>query len=192
VKNNLAVIAGLLSMQSDALDDERASVALSESQRRVMSMALIHEYLYATEHLDRVNFGRYVQQLSSELSASYAVESDLVTVRVEAEEIDLPVHRAIPCGLILNELLSNAFKYAFRDGRSGEIVVRFAREDAEMLILSCTDDGVGIPETFDWENPKSLGLRIIAILAKQVDGKLTLDRAHGGSRFELRFAARRQ
>jgi two-component system, sensor histidine kinase PdtaS len=190
VKNNLAVIGGLLEMQADSLEDERAIIALGESQRRVMSMALIHEYLYATEHLDRVNFGRYVEQLSNQLCATYAIESDLVNVIIDAEEIDLPVHRAIPCGLILNELLSNALKYGFPDGRSGQIEVTFARVNATELRLSCSDNGIGIPAGFDWQNPKSLGLRIVAILAKQIDGKLTLDRTRSGTRFDLLFLAR--
>jgi PAS domain S-box-containing protein len=190
VKNNLAVIAGLLGMQADAVDGERANTALAESQRRVMSMALIHEYLYATEHLDRVNFGKYVEQLAHELGVAYAIQADLVGIAIEAEEIELPVHRAIPCGLILNELLSNAMKYAFPDGRGGRINVRFSRLPSGELSLSCHDDGIGIAESFNWENPKSLGLRIIRILTKQIDGELTFDGSRGGTRFELRFRAR--
>jgi PAS domain S-box-containing protein len=189
VKNNMAVIAGLLGMQAETLDDERAAVALAESQRRVLSMALIHEYLYANENLDRVNFGTYVEQLSSELSASYAIAADLVTVSIEAQEVDLSVHSAIPCGLILNELLSNAIKYGFPDGRSGEITVRFSRVGPGEFLLSCADNGMGIPESFDWKNPKSLGLRIVRILAKQIDGDLQLHRDQPGTRFELRFPA---
>lgn len=187
VKNNLAVIAGLLGMQADEVEDAQANRSLAESQQRVLSMALIHEYLYATDHLDRVNFGQYVEQLASELCVSYAIEADLVTIAIEAQEIDLPVHRAIPCGLILNELLSNAMKYAFPDGRRGEIEVRFTRLASGDLILGCHDNGVGMPEKFDWQTPKSLGLRIIRILAKQLDGELTLDGSAGGARFELRF-----
>jgi PAS domain S-box-containing protein len=189
VKNNLAVIAGLLGMQAGTLADERAKLALGESQQRVLSMALIHEYLYASDNLDRVNFGKYVEQLANELCVSYAIESNLVSVIVEAEEIELPVHRAIPCGLILNELLSNTMKYGFPNGRSGRIRVCFARLESGGLSLSCQDDGVGIPESFDWKNPRSLGLRIVRILTKQIDGDLTLDRSGGGTRFELRFPA---
>ena len=189
VKNNLAVIAGLLGMQADTLEDERARAALGESQQRVLSMALIHEYLYATEHLDRVNFGQYVHQLASELCASFAVDLDLIGVAVDAEEIELPVQLAIPCGLILNELLCNALKYAFPDGRSGGIVVRFGRIESGELSLSCQDDGVGMPETFDWEHPQSLGLRIVRILTKQIDGTLTFADSGGRTQFQLRFPA---
>jgi PAS domain S-box-containing protein len=189
VKNNLAVIAGLLGMQADAIADQQANIALEESQQRVVSMAMIHEYLYATEHLDRVNFGKYLQQLANELCISYAIRSDLVGVRIEAQDIELSVDRAIPCGLILNELLSNALKYGFPDGRRGRIGVHFARHESGGLSLSCRDDGVGIPESLDWQNPQSLGLRIVGILTKQIDGRLVLDRSGAGTRFELTFPA---
>jgi PAS domain S-box-containing protein len=189
VKNNLAVIAGLLGMQADAVADQQANIALEESQQRVVSMALIHEYLYGTEHLDRVNFGEYLQQLANELRISYAIRPDLVGIRIEAQDIELPVDRAIPCGLILNELLSNALKYGFPDGRRGQIGVHFARHESGGLSLSCRDDGVGIPENLDWQNPKSLGLRIVGILTKQIDGRITLDRSDAGTRFELTFPA---
>ena len=137
--------------------------------------------------MDRVNLGRYVEQLSNELSVSYALASDAVTVRVDAEEIALSVNRAIPCGLILNELLSNALKYAFPKHRKGEISVRLARLGSDELSLSCRDNGIGIPESFDWQNPQSLGLWIVKVLTRQIDGRLTLDRSQGGTRFELRF-----
>jgi PAS domain S-box-containing protein len=187
VKNNLAVIAGLLSLQADTLEDERAQVALQESQQRVLSMALIHEYLYSTQHLDRVNFGQYVQQLARELCVTYAVEADMVSVDIEAEEIELGVHRAIPCGLILNELLSNALKYAFPDGRPGRIEVRFCRLESGELSLACQDDGIGMPQGFDWHNSQSLGLRIVRILTRQIDGVLIRDETCAGTRFELRL-----
>lgn len=187
VKNNLAVIAGLLGMHAEAMDGDRSARALEESQQRVASMALIHEYLYSTEHLDRVNFGKYLEELAHELFVTYALEPELISVTVDAEEIDLGVHRAIPCGLIFNELFSNALKYAFPDGRNGRISICFARLESGDLVLSCADDGVGIPATFDWQNSQSVGLRVVRILAGQIDGTLTLDRTGGGTRFELTF-----
>jgi PAS domain S-box-containing protein len=186
VKNNLAVIAGLLGLQADTIEDKRANIALAESQQRVASMALIHEYLYATEHLDRVNFGQYVRQLSTEVCQSYPTRRHLVSFRVVAEEIELGVNQAIPCGLILNELLSNAFKYAFPQGLGGNIDVHFRRIESGQLLLSCGDDGAGMPEGFDWQDSHSLGLRIAMILARQLGGTLTLDRS-AGTRFELSF-----
>jgi PAS domain S-box-containing protein len=187
VKNNLAVVAGLLGMQAESLENEAAAAALGESQQRVLSMAMIHEYLYATEHLDRVDFGEYVDQLANKLFADYATQSHHVNIRTVADKIDLPVPLAIPCGLILNELISNALKYAFPDGRSGEITVQLTRRKSGSLSLSCEDDGIGIPENFDWQNAPSLGLRIIIILTKQIHGELTLDRSHG-TKFELSFS----
>lgn len=194
VKNNLAVIAGLLGMQSEAVEDERAVVALEKSQKRVLSMALIHEYLYATEHLDRVNFGKYIERLANDLFVSYSMQSDLggVSVRIEAEEINLPVNTAIPCGLILNELFSNALKYAFPREGTGKIAVNLTRIESDELVLSCEDNGIGIPDILNWQNsPGSVGFRIISILARQIEGKLTLARGTGvGTRFELRFPFR--
>ncbi len=183
----MAVIAGLLGMQADTMRDTRAAVALAESQRRVESMALIHEYLYSTEHLDRVSFGRYIEQLAHEIFSSYALDPGLVSVRIEAEDIELGVHRAIPCGLILNELFSNALKYAFPAGRSGTVRVHFARLESGDLTLSVGDDGVGLPADFDWENTESVGLRVVSILARQIDGTVTLDRGGGGARFVMHF-----
>jgi PAS domain S-box-containing protein len=187
VKNNMAVIAGLLGMQADTMLDTRAAVALAESQQRVESMALIHEFLYSAEHLDRVNFGRYIEQLAQEVFSVYALEPDLVSLVIEAEEIDLGLHRAIPCGLILNELFSNALKYAFPRGGRGTIRVRFFRLKSGDLTLSVEDDGVGIPADFDWETVESVGLRVVRILARQIDGVLTLGRRIGGTKFEMRF-----
>lgn len=189
VKNNLSVISALLGMQADEANDEQARTALGDSQQRVYSMALVHELLYADEHLDRVNFGKYMRQLADQIGAAWMVEPARIRVSIEAEEIDLPVNRAIPCGLILNELLSNAFKHAFPGGRSGNIELHFTKVDARRVSLSCRDDGIGIPGDFDWQHAESLGLRIIQILAKQIDGTLTLDRSPGGTQFELLFPA---
>jgi PAS domain S-box-containing protein len=185
VKNNLAVIAGLLEMQIEHLEEPRARVSLGESQRRVLSMALIHEYLYGNESFDRVNFGDYVLDLANELVISYGVDPDLIEIAVDADEIELPIHRAMPCGLILNELLTNALKYAFPLHRKGRIEVRFKRLESGVLSLICEDNGVGIPESFDWRNSKSLGMRIIGILSKQISAQLTLKHHNGGTCFEL-------
>ncbi len=190
VKNNMAVIVGLLGMQSKAAGNEALTVALEQSQQRVASMALIHEFLYAGEDMNRVNFGDYARDLTNRVCAFYTFARDPAAITIETEDIHLPVHRAIPCGLILNELLSNAMKYAFADSQKGSIRVRFVRLETGDLSLSCVDDGVGIPESFDWRNSPSTGLKIVQILVKQLHGQLTLDRSGAKTRFELTFCDR--
>lgn len=187
VKNNLAVIASLLGMQAESLTDNTAILSLTESQQRVQSMALIHEHLYGTEHLDSVNFAEYAQQLSGELYTSFVGGYGLVSVTVDAQPLELGVDRAIPCGLILNELLSNAFKYAFPGGRAGEITVGFNQSAPGQLCLSVEDDGVGVPENLDWRNAPSLGMQIVQILAQQLGGSIDLERPGQGVRFVVRF-----
>ncbi len=189
VKNNLSVISALLGMQADELADGQASAALTECQQRVMSMALIQEYLYSDEHLDRIDFGKYAHQLADQIGEAWAAGQERISLNVEAESIELPVNRAIPCGLILNELVSNAFKHGFPSDREGTITVRFTRLDSGQLSLVCSDDGVGVPEGFDWQNAVSLGLRIVQILSKQIGATFTLGRTRPGACFELTFSA---
>ena len=188
VKNNMAVIIGLLGMQAATLGDQQARMALEESQQRISSMALIHEYLYNSDHLDCVKFGRYIEELANQVLVSYSINPNPVTIEIEAEEIDLPVSIAIPCGLILNELISNALKYAFPRGRSGKIMIRFGRLKTGALSLSCQDNGVGIPEGLDWKNAGSMGLQIVRILTKQIHGELELVRTGVWTGFELRLS----
>ncbi len=187
VKNNLAVIASLLDMQAATLTDERVISAFSDSRQRVMSMALIHESLYGSDNMDRLNFREYLEKLVDQVHAAYSVEADLVTIQIDAEDVDLPINRVIACGLIVNEFLSNALKYAYPRGKGGGVIsLRFARVGSGALLLSCQDNGEGIPASFDWKNAPSLGLRIIQILTTQVHGELTLDRSQG-TKFELIF-----
>ncbi|MDE3199160.1 MAG: sensor histidine kinase [Acidobacteriota bacterium] len=187
VKNNLAVVAGMLGMQAAAVDGERAATALADSEQRILSMALIHERLYSNENLDRLNFGEYAEQLATDLCASLAADPGRVWVEVDAEPLELSVDVALPCALILNELLTNALKYAYPAGEGGPIVVTFARREAGSLHLSCRDKGRGLPEDFSLDNSRSLGLRIVRILAKQIEGNLAVERRSPGTGFELTF-----
>ena len=189
VKNNLSVIGALLGMQADEITDHQARGALNECQQRVMSMALVQEYLYSDDHLDRINFGKYARQLADQIGEAWTAGHEGVALHVEADAIELPVNRAIPCGLILNELVSNAFKHGFPDDREGTITVRVTPLESGRLSLVCSDDGVGIPDGFDWQNAGSLGLRIVQILSKQIGAAFTLDRAKPGTCFELTFPA---
>jgi two-component sensor histidine kinase len=188
VKNNLAVIASLLNMKAGAMEGDEAREALEDSQRRVRSIALIHEHLSGTEHLDRIDFAEYAGQLLQELGSVYDDAERRIRIRVEAERIEMGIHRAIPCALILNELVTNALKHAFPDGRRGEVVVGLRLATAEQLELWVEDNGVGCPQVVPARSAKSLGLRIVEILTRQLEG--SLDRADcAGTRFVLRFGA---
>lgn len=186
VKNNLAMISSLLSMQSEACSTDDARLALEESHQRVQSIALIHEHLYGTEHLDRVDFSEYARQLVDELYMAFVADPERITIEFDVKPIELGVHRAVPCALILNELVSNAFKYAFPNGRKGRIGVVFEQVVPNVMKLVVWDDGVGIPEELDWTTSNSLGRQIIQILAQQLGAQLVLHRDNG-TRFELTF-----
>ena len=174
VKNNLQVISSLLRMQSDLLKDSEASAALKESEQRVVSMALIHERLYGSRHMDRIDFAEYTHTLVGDLFYSYTGSADHVTGRLNITPVLLDVDQAIPCGLILNELVTNALKYAYPPGKSGEVVIDLGETPAGLVTLSVSDQGVGLPAGFDWQNSESMGLPIVDLLAKQIGGKLSV------------------
>ncbi len=183
VKNNLAVVASLLGMQADASMNDDAIRPLLDSQRRVHSMALIHEHLYGTRDLSRVVFDQYARTLVDELYTAFSTP-ERIKVSLRSEPIELAVNTAIPCGLILSEILSNAFKYAFPDQRPGEIIVAFARDASGCLILTVDDNGIGFPKDLDWSRGETLGLRIVQILSKQLGATLVL---HNGSGTHFRL-----
>jgi len=186
VKNNLQVISSLLNLEADSLPDA-AQGPLRMCVRRVQSMALIHNQLYGKEDLGRLDFGEYAKGLTSDLFQAYCVRSEVVRLRLDLDPILLDVKQAIPCGLILNELLTNSLKYAFPGGRAGEILVALHCQDNGLVSLRVADNGVGLPPGFDWKQSKSLGLRIVNILASQLNGTVRHE-AEGGAGFTLTFA----
>ena len=186
VKNNLAVISSLLGMKADGTASADAKVALEESQRRVQSIALIHEYIYANDQLDRINFAEYAARLSHELYHTFIKEPQEISMDIEADPLELDVQLAIPCGLIVNELISNSFKYAFPNGRAGRVGIQCHTVPPNGIRLVVYDDGVGMRDDLDWRRSNSLGLEIVQILAKQIDAKIELFRGQG-TRFELTF-----
>lgn len=188
VKNNLAVISSLLNMSAHATEIPEAKVALDESQQRVYSIALIHEQLYGTEHLDRINFANYVRQLVKDLNVAFGAETRRISVRVDAEPIEMGVHRAVPCALILNELVANAFKHAFPGQQEGEVRISFRESAPGYLELRIQDNGVGCPSGLDWHDGKSVGWRIVDILTKQLGGSFGQEPS-SGTQFVLRFPA---
>lgn len=185
VKNNLQVVSSMLSLQSMQLEDAAIVDMFLSSQSRIRSMALIHEKLYQSRDLARVDFNEYVRNLTKYLMRSYNVNQGTVKLNIDIEEILLGVDHAIPCGLIINELVSNALKYAFPGNRGGQITVNMRKESGEyMLIVS--DDGVGIPETVDHQNTTSLGLQLVNTLIDQLEGSIYLSRDKGTT-FKITF-----
>ena len=185
VKNNLQVIASLLRLQAEAFDDHRLTGALMESQQRVASMALIHEQLYESEDLREVDLAQHAAMLLHNLSLAYGGESGRVNGEVRLEPLALGVDQAIPAGLILNELISNALKHAFPDRRSGSISISGGAGNGHVTV-EVQDDGIGLPRSFDMNQTTSLGLRIVQILARQLKGTLEVETANG-TRFRVTF-----
>jgi PAS domain S-box-containing protein len=187
VKNNLQIIHSLLSLQSANVRDEVALGMLRESQNRVLSMALIHRTLYQSNDFAKVDFANFLDTLVPNLISSYGIDSGRFTVSVDADGAHLPISAAVPCGLIVNELISNTLKHGFPQGRHGKIEIRL--EDAGeggRAVLSVTDDGVGMPEDIDIANATTLGLQLVTLLADQIGGELTI-RHRDPTRFEVRF-----
>src|SRR5213594_4146152 len=187
VKNNLQIIISLLRMQSRAVQDPAFSEALRECQNRVASMALIHDKLYRARDLARVSFGEYVRDLTNNILTSYALPARSVRVRLDIDDLSLSLDCAVPCGLILNELMSNCLKHAFPVGRSGTVYIGFHAEGEEELCLVVRDDGVGIPADVDLARTSSLGWRLIRALVEQLGGVVQCHTA-GGTSVEIRFA----
>jgi len=177
VKNNLQVIASMLSLQSTYLEDARTQAALRESQTRVAAMATIHEKLYQSKNLARIDFGDYIRDLTAQLLSSYTSHDRNIRLEIVAEDIWLGVNTAVPCGLILNELVANALKHAFPDGwADGRVKVQFHRVAADRVCLCVADNGVGISSDIDPQRTGTLGLQLVNTLARQIDGRLEIEK----------------
>lgn len=186
VKNNMQVISSILNLQSSYIDDEKALSVLNESQDRIKSMSFVHESLYQSDTLSEVNFAEYIQNIARNLYHSYGRPQGGITLDFHLEDIFINLDTSIPCGLIINELVSNALKYAFKDRETGTIAIHLAREGDCSIRLVVEDDGIGLPSDFDVDTAESLGLQLVTTLANQVDGNLTVD-ITSGTRFTLTF-----
>ena len=185
VKNNLQVISSLLNLQSRYMEDKNARDVFKESQNRIKSMALIHEKLYQSEDLTKIDFAEYLKSLTFHLFRSYSVDQSTVRLSINFEGALFDIDTSIPCGLIINELISNSLKYAFPNGRKGKISVDL-QLNGEKYMLIISDDGVGFPEGLDFQNTETLGLRLVSILVNQIKGVITLDKREGTS-FKIEF-----
>jgi len=179
VKNNLQVICSLLNLQSQYIKDPQARAMFKESQGRVKSMAIIHQKLCQSKDLAHINFAQHVQDLAGSLFRSYGANPDQTTLKVEVEDIVLGLDTIIPCTLIIHELMTNCFKYAFVDGRKGEIGIELRAEKDKRYRLVVRDNGVGLPKELDYRNTQSLGLQIVTALTDQLEGTLELVRGTG-------------
>jgi PAS domain S-box-containing protein len=190
VKNNLAVISSLFYLQSTHTRDPATLELLQESQDRVRSMALVHELLYGSENLAAVDFSQYAADLCAQLIATYSPASGLVRFTKDLEPVRLGIDQAVPCGLVLNEIVSNALKHAFPAGRPGTVRLTLRRRGEGECLVSVADDGVGLPAGLDLAAAGSLGLRLIRTLARQLDGRIEVLAAAPGTELRLIFKLR--
>jgi two-component sensor histidine kinase len=174
VKNNLQVISSLLHMQARTVSDSKAKEALNESQRRVLAMALIHQYLYGGKQLDHIDFAEYIRSLTGQLFSYYAESAPNITSHLQLSPVLMTIDQALPCGLVLNELVTNALKYAYPNGLAGVVSVQLEETAHNSIKLTVSDRGVGFPKGFDWKNSPSMGLAIVQVLAKQIGADLEL------------------
>ena len=186
VKNNLQIISSLLKLQSRSTDNIQTLAMFKESQGRIRSMALIHEKLYQSKDLSRVNFAEYIASLSANLFRSYEIDISAIKPVMNIENIYLEIDVAVPCGLIINELVSNSLKYAFPSGSSGEIKIELYSVDQRNLTLIVADNGVGISRNLDWQDLKTLGLQLVNNLVEQLGGIVNID-STSGTEFRIVF-----
>jgi PAS domain S-box-containing protein len=186
VKNNLQVISSLLYLQSQYVQDQKSFEIMEESQHRIRSMVLVHEQLYQSRDLSRIDFGEYIRKLVTDLFRSYGVNWDIISLKINVEDILLGIDTAIPCGLIVHELVSNSLKHAFPDEAEGEIGIEFYTE-GNRLTLRVFDNGVGLPKDLDFRNTDSMGLQLVRTLTRQLEGTIKLA-SSGGTEFSITFA----
>jgi PAS domain S-box-containing protein len=178
VKNNLQVTSSLLKLQSAGVHDPQARALFAESQNRIRSMALVHEKLYQSRDLSSIDFADYVDSLAVLLYRSYGIDPERIRLRVTGAGVHVSIEVAVPCGLILNELLSNSFKHAFPGNRHGEIRVDVQRQDGAVRLV-VADDGVGLPDAVDLEHGDTLGLQLVRTLADQLGATAEIVRGRG-------------
>jgi two-component sensor histidine kinase len=188
VKNNLQVISSLLYLQSKKIQDKPALNMFVESQNRIRSMALIHEKLYKSQDMVNIDFSEYIRSLIGHLANSYGTQLKNVRIKVNIDNVLLSIEKGIPCGLIINELVTNALKYAFPDGQKGEIVIEIVRNRNQSIVLSVADNGVGFPETVDIYKSETLGLQLVKNLTLQLKGKIEMHKGEG-AKFLVTFEA---
>jgi two-component sensor histidine kinase len=181
VKNNLQVVSSLLKLQSSFLKDTSATNILLESQNRVRSMALVHQKLYQSKDFAHIDFADYVNQLTINLMDAYKYKTKNIHLNVKSDTVLIGIDVAIPCGLIINELVSNSLKYAFDGKDNGKIDIILKNCGEENYMISIIDNGIGFPPAIDFRNTKSLGMQLVNTLVNQIDGKIEKAQCKGTS-----------
>jgi two-component sensor histidine kinase len=187
VKNNLQIVSSLLRLQSAQIDNPIGKAAMQDMQNRVRSMAIIHEHLYRSENFSQVDMSAYIQTLCHKLMQAMVVRPDAILLHLDMVPVHLEIDQAIPCGLLLNELVCNSFKHAFPQGRKGEVRVELRPVDeGRQIHLRVSDNGVGLPADFDIKHLNSLGLELASDLASQIRGRLEIGPGPGAT-FDVVF-----
>jgi len=187
VKNNMQIVSSLLEHQTQYIKDKNVIDIFTESQNRIASMSLVHEKLYQSNDLAKIDFNEYINDLASNLFQSYVANSGKITLNMNIENIQMDSDFAIPCGLIINELVTNSLKYAFPEDRKGEIRIVLRKTDKEMFELVIGDNGIGLPKDLDFRKTSSLGLHLVTILAEnQLHGEININR-NIGTEFQIKF-----
>lgn len=187
VKNNLQIIISLLNLQSDYIKDEQTLKAVTDGQNRVRSMALVHEKFYQSEELSEIDFNDYAGKLLRFLVQSYGSDKHPVTTLITGDTVSLDMDTAMPCGLLLNEIISNSYKYAFVDGREGKIEINFQKTGSNVISMRISDNGVGFPTDFSIDKSETLGMQLINALTSQIDGEVKFESNQGAS-FTITFS----
>lgn len=182
------IISSLLNLQSSYIKDKASQDIFKESQNRARSMALIHERLYQSTDLKRIDFGDYIRTLSNELFRTYVADSGHIKLVINVEDIFLDINTAVPLSLIVNELITNSLKHAFPDGKIGVINTNFYKKD-DHYEFNVKDNGIGFPQDLDFQKTDSLGLQIVNSLTSQIDGEIELNRSNG-TEFRINFKDR--
>jgi PAS domain S-box-containing protein len=185
VKNNLQIISSILNLQSSFVQDENTLTILQDSRNRIRSMSMIHESMYRTNNFSSIRFSDYLLNIASGLMASYQINEDYVSLKTDLHAVDLVLDQAIPCALIVNELITNSLKYAFPENRKGVITI-CVKENLNIVSLSVEDNGIGFKEGFDFMNTDTLGLQLVISLTEQLDGKLEM-KNEDGTKFLIIF-----
>ena len=174
VKNNLQIIISLFNLQTNYVEDDNAYKALKEGQDRIRSMALLHERFYQNDGLTKIDFDEYIKRLTENLFQSFKLPPGKIGLKINCDAISLDMDTAVPCGLIINEVVSNSLKHAFKDGREGLVEINFILVD-DMYKLTIADNGMGLPAGFDLATSDSLGIQLIHALSDQIDGTLKIE-----------------